>query len=369
MKKKKSRGKGGKKQNFSKYLFILFFLVILVAAVLIVKPFLSTLVVSAIMAYILYPVYRYFRKLTGMNGFSAAVLIIMLLLLTSIPLILVTSKLTAESYSAYIRVKQIFMDTSSIEEACSGEGGIICGSYHLFHSVSERYDLNLGFHFAQGFSGLASNFASKVSDFIFNIPRFLLHFFVALFAMYYMFTQGESMIRGLKDALPMTKENSDRIMRHFNDVISATIYGAIVIAIVQGVIAGIGFFVFGVTSPIMLSLLTVIASFIPFLGAALVWLPVSLSMLVNGILDNNTDLMLMAGGLFLWCALLVSTIDNFLRPKIVSERAKVHPLVILLGVFGGLALFGFVGIIVGPFLLTLFMASLKIYMEEKDNIL
>ncbi len=356
------------KQHYSKYLFIVFFLLILTIAILIVRPFLSTLIVSAIVAYVLYPVYKYFFRLTNMKGFSAAILIILLLLISSLPLILVTSKLTTESYAAYVQVKQVFIDNSSFDEACAGERGIICGTYGLFKGLSEKYNLNLGFYFAQGFSSLASSFISRVSDFIFNIPKFLLHFFVGLFAMYYMFTQGEDMIKGLKDALPMADEHSDRILMHFNDIIFATIHGAIVIAIVQGVIAGIGYFIFGVTSPILLSLLTIIASFIPFFGAALVWLPVSISMLVNGMVTDNSGLMLRAGGLVLWGALLVSTIDNFMRPKIVGDRARVHPLVILLGVFGGLALFGFVGIIVGPFLLTLFMASLEIYMEAKDNI-
>jgi predicted PurR-regulated permease PerM len=134
-------------------------------------------------------------------------------------------------------------------------------------------------------------------------------------------------------------------------------------------LAGIGYFIFGITSPILLTMLTIIASFIPFLGAALVWLPVSIAMLINGIITGSNSLMLRAGGLMLYGALVVSTIDNFLRPKIIGKRARVHPLVILLGVFGGLALFGFVGIIIGPFLLTLFIASLKIYEQEKEHIM
>lgn len=365
----RKRSEKSPKQHYSKYLFILFFLTILAIAILIVRPFLSTLIVSAIVAYVLYPVYRYFFRLTNTKGFSAAILIIMLLLILSLPLILVTSKLTAESYTAYVKVKQVFINNSSFDKACTGEGGIICDTYYLFRGLSDKYNLNLGFYLAQGFSSLASTLIGKASDFIFNIPKFLLHLFVGLFAMYYMFTQGEDMIKGLKAALPMTSENSDRILMHFNDIIFATIHGAIVIAIVQGVIAGIGYFIFGVTSPILLSLLTIITSFIPFLGSALVWLPVSISMLVDGIVTDNSGLMLRAGGLVLWGVLLVSTIDNFLRPKIVGDRARIHPLVILLGVFGGIALFGFVGIIVGPFMLALFMASFGIYMEEKDNIL
>jgi predicted PurR-regulated permease PerM len=377
MKKKKTTSKRASKADaherlhhkvFSKYLFILFFLAILALAILIVKPFLSTLIVAAIIAYVFYPIYSWFYRLTNMKSFSAIVLIIMLLLLLSIPVVLVTGKLTKESYDIYRRVKDTFLDSESFKTACSQSSGFICGTYNFFTAVSQKYDLNLGLHFARSFSNVASASVSKASDFLLNIPSFLLHVFIGIFAMFYMFVDGHRMVASVKRSLPIRKKDSERILTHFNDIIHATIYGSIVIAIVQGLVATIGYFIFGVTSPITLGLFTVIAAFIPFLGAALVWLPVSLSMLINGIVLNDSSLMLRAGGLVLFSALFVSTIDNFLRPKIVGSRAKVHPLVILLGVFGGLALFGFAGIMVGPLLLTLFIASLRIYEEEKGHV-
>ncbi|MBW2996868.1 AI-2E family transporter [Candidatus Woesearchaeota archaeon] len=369
MKKSKSKSKKtASKQPYSKLLFILFFLAVLTLAIFIVRPFLSTLIVSAIVAYIFYPVYKYFSRVTNMKGFSAAVLIILLLLVSTVPLVIVTGKLSKESYDAYLKVKKVFLDAGSFEEACTGGGGFICSIYTSSNSLSERYDLNLGFHFAQGFSSIASKVISGVSNFILEIPKILLHFLISIFAMYYMFISGDKMIASLKNMLPLRDKDSDRIMEHFNDIIHATVYGAIVIAIIQGVVAGIGYFIFGVTSPILLALLTIVAAFIPFLGAALVWLPVSISMLINGMVTDSNTLMLKAGGLVIW-GVFVSIIDNVLRPKIVGDRANVHPLVILLGVFGGLALFGFVGIMIGPLLLTLFIASLRIYEEEKHHIL
>ncbi|MBW2966966.1 AI-2E family transporter [Candidatus Woesearchaeota archaeon] len=352
----------------SKYLFLLFFLGVLALAILIVRPFLSTLIVTAILTYAIYPVFAYFHKITEMKRFSAAILIIMILLLLSIPLLLITGKLSQESYSVYTRVKALFLGSDAFIQACAAGEGVVCGAYSTIKAVSQKYELDLGFHFAQAFSALASGWVAKASDFILNIPRFLLHLFIGIFAMYYMLVDGKTMLAGLKKALPMKDEDSDRILSRFNEVIYATIHGAIVLAIMQGAVACIGYFIFGVTSPIILGLFTTVAAFIPFGGSALVWLPVSLSMLINGIILGDQTLMLKAGGLVLWGALLVSTIDNFLRPKIVGDRARVHPLIILLGVFGGIALFGFAGIMVGPLLLTLFVASLKIYEQEKANI-
>jgi predicted PurR-regulated permease PerM len=186
--------------------------------------------------------------------------------------------------------------------------------------------------------------------------------------MYYMFVDGRSMFVALKDSLPLRDDHSERIFRHFNDVIYATIYGAIVLAVVQGLMATIGYFIFGVSSPVIFGLLTIIAAFIPFVGAAIVWFPVSVSMIVTGLLAGDNSGLGRGVGLAVFGVLFVSTIDNVLRPKIVGDRARIHPLVVLLGVFGGLALFGFVGIMIGPLLLTLFIAALKIYEQEKRHI-
>jgi len=358
--------KSPNKGKNSKYLFILFFLFILVMAFMVIRPFLATLVVAAILAYVLYPVYRFFYKHTRMKAFSAIALIVILLLLSLIPVTIVTGELTKESYTMYSKMKGLFLSSGSFEENCASDGGPLCSVYDTWNSLSERYDL--GFHLARGFSSVASSFVGKASDFILNIPALLLKVFVALFAMFYMLTQGEEMLRAMKRALPMSEAHSDTIISHFNDIIHATIYGAIVIAMVQGALACIGYFIFGVSSPIILGLLTVVAAFIPFVGASLVWLPVSLSMLITGWAAGDQRAMVLAGGLLLYGALIVSTIDNILRPKIVGERAKVHPLVILLGVLGGIAMFGFVGILIGPLLLTLFIASLRIYEEAKGHI-
>lgn len=364
MKKRKKKSVSGQKHN-SKYMFILFFLAVLTIAVLIVRPFLSTIIVSAILVYVLYPVYKYFCKMTKMNRFSAVVLILLIVMLASIPLIVITGTLTTESYTLYSKAKGAFLDNNSLSAICPDSDGFICGSYHVFSALSEKYNLN--FHLAQGFSSLALSFGSKLSEFILNVPGFLLQLFISLFAMYYMFIDGESMLAALKRALPLSEEHSTRMLGHFNDIIHATIYGAIVIAIVQGVVAGIGYYIFGLTSPFLLAILTILAAFIPFFGAALVWLPAGMSLFINGLVISDQSLMLKAGGLLLWGS-MVSVMDNFLRPKIVGDRAKIHPLVILLGVFGGLALFGFVGIMIGPLLLTLFIAALEIYEQEKEYI-
>jgi predicted PurR-regulated permease PerM len=369
--KKKSSTAGKKvagKQPYSKYLFILFFLAILTLAILLVRPFLATLIVSAIIAYVFYPIYSRLSQKTNRPRLSAVIVILLLVVLLSIPVVLVTGKLAKESYDVYQRVKESLADSDSLDATCSESTGFICGAYNSFVAVSEKYDLDLSEQVADGFSAVASQAFTGVSNFLLNIPSFLLHLFIGIFAMYYMFVDGKRMFFALKDSLPLRKEHSDRIFMHFNDVIYATVYGSIVLAIIQGFVATLGYFIFGVTSPIIFGFFTIIAAFIPFVGAAIVWLPISLSMMINGLMLGDSSGLFRVVGLLVFGVVFVSTIDNVLRPKIVGDRARIHPLVILLGVFGGLALFGFAGLMIGPLLLTLFMASLKIYAQEKNHI-
>ena len=132
--------------------------------------------------------------------------------------------------------------------------------------------------------------------------------------------------------------------------------------------ARIGFLIFGVDSAFLWGFLSVIAAFIPFVGAAIIWVPLVLKMVLEGLIVGNNTMLFMALGLTLYSVFIVGTIDNILKPKIIGDKAGLHPVIVLLGVFGGLALFGFAGLIIGPLLLALFIALLRIYEIEKDSL-
>jgi len=353
-------------KKHSRYLFLIFFIILLGIAFLIVRPFISVLILTAIIAYVLHPVYGYFSRITGKEGLSALFVILLLILVFLIPFAFVAGKLTIESYEGYVKAKQFFIDTEYLKTGCAAGDGLICNAYFSLSSFADRHDLDIGAQFATALSGFAKLLVSKASAFLVNIPALFVQLLISLFSMYYMLTRGKEMVAYLKDSLPLKREHKDMISSQFADLIYATIYGAVIMAIFQGIVAGLGYWMFGISSPLILGVLTMIAAFIPFVGAALVWVPITLSVLINGILVGDTSMLLKSALLAVYCAILVSGIDGFIKAKIVGDRAKVHPLVILLGVFGGIAFFGFVGIIVGPLLLTLFIAALKIYETEKE---
>jgi predicted PurR-regulated permease PerM len=178
--------------------------------------------------------------------------------------------------------------------------------------------------------------------------------------MYYLFKEGESLVGKFKENLLLKKDHSEKIINKFNEFMQATIYGVIVAAIAQGIIGTIGLFIFRIENPIIWGLVMTITAMFPYFGASIVWFPAALVKLFSGDYFNGI-------GLIVYGVVIISLIDNILRPKLISARTRIHPIVVLLGVLGGLKLFGFIGLILGPVLLGVLVAVIKIYNLETEK--
>jgi predicted PurR-regulated permease PerM len=188
-----------------------------------------------------------------------------------------------------------------------------------------------------------------------------------LFSMFYLFKDEGHMFVNLRKILPLKDVYKKHLFERFGKVISAIIHGYIVVAIIQGIVGGIGFLIFGVSSPLIWGIVMAFAALVPFIGTGVIWLPPALIKLVNGIANNNTG-QIIGGILFiLYGIIIISSLDNILRPKIIGNKAKVHPVLILVGVLGGLYMLGFIGIIVGPMILALFSTFIQAYEKDKNG--
>jgi predicted PurR-regulated permease PerM len=154
--------------------------------------------------------------------------------------------------------------------------------------------------------------------------------------------------------VPIPGENRNVVAVTVKRVLSAVIYGVFLTCLVQGLLAGIGYWLFDLPSPLLFGALTVVAALIPFVGTALIWVPAVGYLILEGEVSRGLFL-------FLWCFVLVTPSDNLIRPFFISGKGQQSLLVVALGLLGGLAAFGFVGIIVGPLVLALFRAFLDIY--------
>src|SRR5690606_38803897 len=181
------------------------------------------------------------------------------------------------------------------------------------------------------------------------------------FTMYYLFRDGQKLYVALSAALPLRGRTMNAIFQRIREVIGASVYGVFVIAVIQGSLGGLAFWFIGLPSAVVWSLVMTFLSLIPLAGAFVVWVPVAIYLAVIGSWGA-------AIGLTLWGALVIGLVDNFLRPKLVGEKAKLHELFIFFSVLGGLQVFGILGLFLGPVILAITLALFDAFLHSDTSL-
>ena len=168
------------------------------------------------------------------------------------------------------------------------------------------------------------------------------------------------MRRRIAAILPLHAEQIDKLFTGIYNTIMATVYGGLVVAAVQGALVGLALWVFGVPSPVLWGAVAAMFSLVPLVGSATVWLPAAIYLFINGHWVQALILIAWGGG-------VVGTIDNLLRPMLMSGRVRMHTLLIFFSVFGGVQVFGFIGLFAGPVILAITMTVLSLLREESRS--
>lgn len=219
-------------------------------------------------------------------------------------------------------------------------------------AVEERLRAELG-HFAN----LAAQATGIVVQASFGVVLTLI---VALWTMYYVLLDWPRIARHLERLLPLDPRHTRALVNEFRHVGRTAFVGSIAGAIVQGVLAGIGFAVFGVPQPITWAAVLAVTSFIPVVGVPLVWVPAAVWLVASGHLVRG--LLLTA-----WSLLVVGALNDYIiRPRLVGRGTDTHPLLTLVALLGGISVFGIAGVIVGPVVMSLFLATARIYERERN---
>lgn len=206
----------------------------------------------------------------------------------------------------------------------------------------------------QAASGTASFLVRSLAQVGLGTLSFFLQLFVMLYALFYFLADGPAILARILHFVPLTPEDQDELLERFVSVGRATLKGTLLIAIIQGALAGLAFWAVGVPAAAFWGTVTAVGSIVPAVGAAIVWVPMVIYLLIAGHAGAAT-------ALFLWGVLVVSTADNFLRPRLVGRDARMADLMVLLSTLGGFVLFGAAGFIVGPIVAALFVTVWHLY--------
>ena len=323
--------------------FGVLFSVVAILAVIIMQPFLTYIVLAGILTYAMFPVYHFFQRLIEKPGLASGCTIFVALILMVLPSFYLVTELVQQvsGASTTFQIERI----QNLGDYLSGLTGNRIDFQEMLNS---------------GMDQIRRSIVGLAPDILGSIGELLLGLFIMFFVMYYGFREGEAFIAHVRTLLPLEPALKDSLFYEVRTITQAVLYGQVMTALVQGTLGAIGLLIFGISNWVFWGSIMTITAFIPVLGTPLIWVPAAVSKILEG--DTARGV-----GLLIYGSTIGMNIDNFLRPKLVSGRTKVHPVLILIGVLGGLKIFGFVGMLVGPLVLAILLALIRFYEQASLN--
>jgi len=317
---------------------------------LIFRPFLVPLGWAGVLAVLCYPWTRKLRVRFGRPR-AAAIGTAAVTLTLIIPSLLLTVLVVREGLQAARNVQNAL-----------GAGSLDRINY-LWNLVATRVgqpgsDLPTILH--DNTARIGSFLGSRLGEALGNVALILFELFVTLFALFYFIRDSDAILRALRRALPFEEDTREQILNEAGDLIQASVRVSLFIALVQGFLGGLAFAVVGIHSPVFWGAIMAFMALLPVVGTWPVWVPAVIWLYATGNVWRGSVLLAI-------CAGLVTTIDNILRPLLMSGKARLNGLMIFVGVLGGVAAFGPLGIILGPLLIATAMSLLEAYDQREQQ--
>jgi len=331
------------------------FLLLLVTAisaafVAMIRSFLLTILLAAIFAGLSYPVYEWILgRLRGRKALAAVATLLLLLVLVMAPLLAVLGAGANEALrvadTIRPRLQQLVDQPGEFDSRLRALPGYDRIEPYRAQILTKAGEL-LGSTSAFLFAALSATTRATA--------LFVFHFFVLLYTMFFFLTGGPGLLAGVLAYLPLTDADKQRMVGKFVSVTRATLKGTILIGVAQGLLGGLAFWTVGIDGAIFWGTVMTVLSIIPGVGGALVWIPAALMLMATGEIWRGIALVL-------FCALVVGSVDNVLRPRLVGQDTKMHELLIFFSTLGGLMFFGVMGFILGPILAALFVTAWEMF--------
>lgn len=339
--------------NLNTLFFFIVFFATGTVAFFVMEPFLTSTLVAAVLATLFYGRYQFFLRLFGgRRSVSAACVLLLVAFVIIIPITLLVSLVVGEATSALAAFSAGNHSMNEVTETL--EAWI-----SRFPPLREYFNIQniRAADIAGSVFGGSSVIVSFLQTIYGSVAGFALWIFALFFTLFYFLVDGGRAIRFLKRMSPLSDTDDEELMRDFVSMSRAVIKGSLAIAIVQGVVGGIGMAVVGISSPAIWGAVMGVFSLIPAIGSGIVWFPVGVWLLFSG--DVWQGIFLLSFGVG-----IISTIDNVLRPKLVGRDTQIHPLLVFFSTLGGIALFGIIGLLIGPITVSFFLALVRIYGRE-----
>jgi predicted PurR-regulated permease PerM len=337
-------------QRFRKAFLLVLVVATSVAFLTILRAFLLTILMAAVLSGLVYPLYaRLVPRLRGSRHLASGVTLLLVVLLVVLPLVgvlgLVVNQAIRITQSVRPVVERLLNEPTYVDQLLQRLPGAERLAPYRDEIVMRAGDVA---------NSVGAWLVSWVSATTRGTVNLLINAVLMLYSMFFLLIDGPAMLAAILEHVPLADSDTQRMKERFVSITRATIKGTLVIGVVQGALAGAAFQIVGIPDALFWAVVMMVLSVLPLVGGALVWAPACLYLMASGHLGRG---LLLAG----FCALIVGSVDNLLRPRLVGRDTKMHDLVILFSTLGGLLVFGPLGFIIGPIVAGLFVTSWAIF--------
>jgi len=341
------------RMDFNQYFLILSLLAVLVLFFLMIKGFLVPIIVAAVFATLFRSMYqRLVRWTRGRKGISAILACLILLLVLLIPLYVLFNVIINQASSLYESIgpalEELFTSGNFTPEALTRHPLVV---KLKLDQIDWQATIKEGITTISTYAGKAINATSR------STFAFLTNLLMIFFTMFYFFRDGDEIVRQIMAFLPLEEGYKQQIITRFDATSRATIKGSVILGAIQGILGGLTLWIFGFKAAVMWGMVMVILSLLPMVGAYMVLVPAAIYDIATGHTGSGIAIILIS-------VIVISNIDNLLRPRLVGRDVGMHDLMVFFSTLGGIGFFGALGFIIGPVVASLLITLLDIYSEE-----
>jgi predicted PurR-regulated permease PerM len=327
--------------------FLLVVILVSAAFVWIVLPFYGAILWGVVIAIVFRPLYlRVLRDIPRRPTIAALLTVLVILLLVILPITFVGSLLVQEAVSTYERIQSGELNAGRFFQQI--RAALPAWADTLLQRIGMDQLGNMGERLGSVLSRVAQFVAARGLALGQNALDFIVSLFIMLYLLFFLLRDGEALVRRIRQAIPLRADQQRNLADRFSTVIRATVKGNLVVALVQGGLGGVAFWLLGVHAPVLWGTLMVLLSLLPAVGAGIVWLPVAIYLLATGEVWKGMFLVLFG-------VLVIGLVDNILRPVLVGKDTRMPDYVVLISTLGGIAVFGLNGFVLGPVIAALFI--------------
>jgi len=332
--------------------FLLFLVIgVTIAMVIVLRDFLMTLLVAAILAGLVRPLFvRIARSMGDRRPAAAGITVLFTLVLIVGPLLAIGGLVVTQAADITSNVRPIVERSINSPTYLDQRLQKLPG-YDAYLKPYRKLILTKA---GEVVNSMGSFLVSSLSDTTLGTVSLIANFFIALYTMFFFLVDGPGMLKAVLEYVPLHSDEKELLADRFLSITRATIKGTLVIGLIQGTMSGLAFWALGIPNAAFWGVLMIVLSILPLIGGALIWVPACIILFATGAVTKAIILAV-------FCALIVGSVDNILRPWLVGRDTKMHDLVILFSTLGGLIAIGPMGFIIGPVLAGLFVTSWQIF--------